>query len=40
MKDDIMERIVKLLQNSKDHPPKVYDVSQGTPKDKDDVYMG
>ena len=37
MKDDIVKIIVKLLQNSEDHLPKVDNVGQGTQKDKDNV---
>ena len=39
MKDDIVEIIVKLLQNSEDQLPKVEDVGQGTLKDKDSVFL-
>ena len=39
MKDDIVESIVKLLQNSKGQLPKVEDVGQGILEDKDNVPM-
>ena len=40
MKDDIVESIYKLLQNSKDQRPKVEDVGQGALEDKDHIPMG
>ena len=40
MNDDMMEGIVKLLQNLEDHIPKIDDVGQGTPEDNDSVPMG
>jgi septum formation topological specificity factor MinE len=40
MKDDIVEIIFKLLQNSKDQHPKVDTVGQGSLKDKYQVPMG
>ena len=40
MKDDIVGTIVKLLQNSQDHLPKVEVVGHGTSKDKDNIHVG
>ena len=40
MKDDILERIVKILQNLDDQLPKVKNAGQSNPKDKDSVLVG
>ena len=40
MKGDIVESIVKLLQNLEDQLPKVEDVGQATSEDNDYVSMG